>query len=885
MSWKILPVCLLFFLSQHLLLASGIKGTVRDTDGQPLQYASIYVQETADGAISNINGDYEIQLPPGEYTIVFQYLGYKSQVKTVEVGADFTLLNANLEPQAFTLKQVEVNSSGEDPAYTVMRKAIAKAEYHRRQIDSYEAQVYIKGTGRLNKIPWFARRQLAKEGVDTSTAYTSESVSIISYERPNTFSERVISVYSEGDDRGSSPMSYVSGSFYQPEIAEAVSPLSPRAFNFYRFELEGYFADRDYLINKIKVTPRSRGENVFEGYIYIVDDYWSIHSLDLTTYLLGIRFDINQVYAPIEEVAWLPVTARYDISGKIFGFGFEYYYLASNSNYQITLNPDLPQNFAVVDEKLNQKLAEELQELAKEDPEKASAQARLYSGEEVTRKELRKIMRDMEKEERAEERAESETPPVVSNYSYQVDSNAYEQDSAFWATVRTIPLTEMEVESYAKRDSLAQVAKEEAANQPDSTSTEYRNSDGRLGLSDLLWGERWKLADRQFLEFNSPLLDVQFNPLEGYNTTGSLVYKNRNQPLYTDLGLHARYGFAWRRFNFKSDGLFTFGPTGKRSSLAVEGGRWLEQMNGRYAAPELVNTFYTLFLERNFVHMYEKEYGRLQYSKRWRRTAIMELGTEWARRQHFLDFNSTQTYFNRDDRDYGQNLPFIREAIAYPRFQRAFTINAALEVRPWQKYRLYNGNRQAVSNSSPTFRLEYRKGMRGVADSETNYDLLDLTYQQVMEIAGRGKIDLKINAGKFLNQANIGIVDMKHFPGTEMFLTTLDPVGSYRLLPYYEFSTQEEYFSGFVHYQFRKFLLTRIWEISLMGLKENVFVNYLATPEVNDYFEVGYSLDNIFRFFRLEAVANYYDGRYQGFGVRVGIATNIGGGLANVQIN
>jgi hypothetical protein len=48
---------------------------------------------------------------------------------------------------------------------------------------------------------------------------------------------------------------------------------------------------------------------------------------------------------------------------------------------------------------------------------------------------------------------------------------------------------------------------------------------------------------------------------------------------------------------------------------------------------------------------------------------------------------------------------------------------------------------------------------------------------------------------------------------------------------------------------------------------------------------VGYSLDNIFRFFRLEAVANYYDGRYQGFGVRVGLATNIGGGLANVQIN
>ena len=70
-----------------------------------------------------------------------------------------------------------------------------------------------------------------------------------------------------------------------------------------------------------------------------------------------------------------------------------------------------------------------------------------------------------------------------------------------------------------------------------------------------------------------------------------------------------------------------------------------------------------------------------------------------------------------------------------------------------------------------------------------------------------------------------------------------------------------------------------------MGIKENVFVNYLATPQVNDYFELGYSLDNIFRFFRIEAVANYYNGRYQNFGVRVGVASNIGGRFVGVSVD
>lgn len=879
---------LLFFslmIFSTATFAGGVRGTIKDMDGVPLQFASVFVNETGAGAVTNIEGYYELRLEPGDYTLVFQFLGYKSTVKEVSVGSGFVDLDIALEAQAFTLKQVEFSGNGEDPAYTVMRKAIAKAKYHVQQIETYEAKAYIKGTGKLNNIPWYVRRQLAKEGVDTSTAYTSESISKLEYQRPNTFKETVISVYTQGDDRGSSPMSYLNGSFYQPEIANAVSPLSPRAFNFYEFKLEGYFADQDYLVNKIKVTPRSRGEGVFEGYLYIVDDYWSIHSLDLTTYLLGIRFDINQVYTPIQEVAWMPVTAKFNVSGKIFGFGFEYKYLASLSDYKITLNPDLPKDFKVIDEKLDKDLADELKQLAKEKPETASAKERLFTGEEVTQKELRKIMREMEKEDREERKEESDEPPVVSNYSYEVDSNAYKQDSAFWATVRPVPLTDVEARSYAKLDSIAKAEKAAAESRPDSTDQDYRNSNGKLGFGDLLWGERWKLADKQFLEFNSPLLDLQFNPLEGYNGTGSLVYKNRVEGSRFDVGLVGRYGTAWKRFHFKGYTDITFGAAGNRSNLLLEGGRFVEQLNEPFAVSELFNSLYALLGERNFVHMYQKEFGRLDYEKRWRQTATFNLSAEWANRRQFTNYNSDHTFFDRDNRTYGSNLPVFREEVYYPDWQKAATVSARFEVRPWQKYRLNNGDREAVQNSSPTFTLEYNKGLKGIADSETDFDQVDFTYRQTLDVVGRGRFDFKANAGAFFNDNNVMVADMKHFPGSEMFLTTLDPVGSYRLLPYYEFSTHEAYLGASAHYQFRKLALTRFWKISLLGLKENVFVNYLLTPRVDDYFEVGYSLDNILRFFRIEAVANYYDGQYQGFGVRVGVASNIGGRFVNVNFD
>jgi hypothetical protein len=38
-----------FFLQSTALSAAGIQGYIRDTDGNALEYATIYVQETGDG--------------------------------------------------------------------------------------------------------------------------------------------------------------------------------------------------------------------------------------------------------------------------------------------------------------------------------------------------------------------------------------------------------------------------------------------------------------------------------------------------------------------------------------------------------------------------------------------------------------------------------------------------------------------------------------------------------------------------------------------------------------------------------------------------------------------------------------------------------------------
>lgn len=874
MSARLLLFLLLFASNLAQSQDSGLRGTIRDMDNQPLPFASLYVNETGTGAVTNEEGYYELRLQPGSYTVVIQFLGYQSRVEEVTIGNGFRELNLQLQPQSFELKEVEITSDGEDPAYTVMRKAIAKAEYHRQQLDRYSAQVYIKGSGRLLKVPGIVRGLIEREGIDSTVAFTTETISEITYERPNTYKERVISVYTQGEERNPSPMGFVNGSFYEPEISGAISPLSPKAFGYYRFKLTGYFEDRGYLVNKIQVIPRSRGDQVFEGHIYIVEDYWSIHSLELSTYNMGFRTDINTIFNPVASNVWMPVRFTFYITGKILGFALEAEYLSTLSEYDVTRNPELPQGLDVIDDKLNKALAAEIRQQRKDNPEQAESIEKLSSGEELTRKELRKLMREYEKEERVEE----ENPEVVLNTSMEIDSNAYQQDSAYWAEVRPIPLTEFEIKGYEFQDSIAR-ADERAA---DTEGAGNARGNGAFGFFDLFFGESYEIGNRTYLSYDSPLMDISFNPVEGWNGTGSLTYQRRRDQADFDLGMDARYGLAWRRFNFRLFSEYEFGPQ-KRHQLALAGGRFVEQYNWAHPVPELINTIYTWF-DENFVNIYEKEYAQLNYRRNWSSTATLRLGAEWAHRRNIADFFANN-WIPEDDAA-TPNFPENEEATyPFPNREKAFIITAGFEVRPWQKYRIRNERRYAIDDSSPTFGLSYRGGLSGIAESTTNYDLLEFNYKHRFSIGVRGILDLRLNAGAFLNDESLGFVDFKHFPGNQLIITSIDPVESFRLLPYYENSTRNEFVAAHAHYQFRKLLFTRIWEVQLLGIRENVFTNSLYTPTSDHYLELGYGIENIFRFLRVEFVANFRDAAYESFGVRIGISTNIGGGVMNMEVN
>ena len=101
--------------SYGICTAKTIKGTVVDVTGEPLIGVNVAVKGTTIGIITDIDGNYTLEVP-SKSTIVFSYIGYQAQ--EVPVGNQSTI-NVTLKEDAQKLEEVVVVGYGTQKKVTV----------------------------------------------------------------------------------------------------------------------------------------------------------------------------------------------------------------------------------------------------------------------------------------------------------------------------------------------------------------------------------------------------------------------------------------------------------------------------------------------------------------------------------------------------------------------------------------------------------------------------------------------------------------------------------------------------------------------------------------------------------------------------------------------
>lgn len=258
---RIISLAVLLFVIPGSMIAAKISGLVTDEKNEPLPFASIIIQGTTIGTTANIEGKYNLELSPGTYSVSCKLMGFAMVTSSAELkqGSE-VVLNFQLRPESFKLKEVTVNAEAEDPAYAIIRKAQSKRAYYRDQIEKYSCDAYVKSTQRLTSAPKsvFGQKVDLGDMVDSVTKmfYLSESVSHLYFHQPGKYREEMISSKVSG-----SPQTY---SFNQAQDIlislydnlvylgnltprGVISPISASALFTYKYKLEGTFLENGVL--------------------------------------------------------------------------------------------------------------------------------------------------------------------------------------------------------------------------------------------------------------------------------------------------------------------------------------------------------------------------------------------------------------------------------------------------------------------------------------------------------------------------------------------------------------------------------------------------------------------------------------------------------------
>lgn len=791
-------LCLLIAITS---LSAQLTGTITSNTGDTLAYASVYVEGTAKGTIANENGAYNLSLRPGDYRIVYQYIGYEKQVKELNISMEEKIQDIVLQESAYMMQDVVIAADAEDPAYAIIRKAIKNRDINQALIQSYTANVYVKGNMKILDAPEsFLGQDIGDlDGIiDDSTRqgilYLSESQSKITFERPDNIKEEMYSSVVSGSDNGLNANQFGNARFdfyeeYQEFERSMLTPLADNALSYYKYRLEGTTFDTDgKLVNKIKVIPKSDYQPLFFGMIYIYEDTWSLHSVDLnfTGKSVKLKFfdtiSIQQIFVPVDGFDGHPLISQtMEFRAGMFGFKFGGVF-----------------NYIFSDYTLNQEIEE----------------------------------------------------GTFTAETFRMTDDAIKQDSAFWENVRPIPLTAEEKLDYVRKDSLKQVW--ESKTYLDSLD----RANNKFKWTDILFGYDYDNTYRKrHFTYKSPLSSYQFNAVEGHALgiafEARLYDSTENKQL--KINPLVRYGFSDKQLKASLNLRYRFDRK-NRGFLFVGGGREYAQLNKTDPVMTNINTQYSLFSKTNLLHLFDKRYLRLNVTKEVKNGFYVRPFIEYQWRRP-LSNNSDYSWGGEDNEEYRPNNIIGRDD-----YEREYTLQAhdaflagvRLTWYPGQKYMTFPDFKSRTQSGAPKFQLDYNRGFGDVSFDKLHLKIWDRSVNARLF----GYSAYMLEGGMFLTDEAIGIPDQFHFRGNETYINfESDNIGSFKLMPQYVYSTTESYVAGFFEHHFDGYILDRVPLFRNVGAKLVAGANLMAYKD-EYYYEYSVGLEGIsiglFTLFRMD---------------------------------
>ncbi|MDR1056148.1 MAG: DUF5686 and carboxypeptidase regulatory-like domain-containing protein [Prevotellaceae bacterium] len=870
----VIIVLVINIVFSHTLPAQFIKGQVVNYQNEPIPYTSIFIKELSMGTSTNEKGYFEIKVPEGTYTCSFQHLSYEAATQTIHIPSSGDII-IKLIDRVYDLPMASVGSKQENPAYDMMRKAIGMAPYYMNQLNKYHADVYIKGTLIVEKISGLikamAGTELKEMEIKVGDKYLQESMNEIEYDQGK-YHQTVKSISNTFPDQMNVELGMANYNIYNPENKGGIiSPLSPQALSYYNFTYEGFSAEGKYIVNKIKVEPKYKNAMTFTGYLYISDGYWNVHRFELSSENIGIKATNRQVYGELEDNVWMPISNNMDVSISMLGNKAAATYVSSIKYKSYVVNPQSKGKFTVTipmdtEQTVSQKnVSKKSQELAQQIEE-------IMNKSDMSNRDAYRISRLMRKKEKEDAKLlpdslKNKNPLDLSDrYKLIVDKDAKKRDSIYWNETRPVPLMSDEVKSYKIRDSIRA-----GKTQPDSLKKKKGVGDIIMGL--MIWNS-YKIDSTTSFIYEGLLNPsfLRYNIVDGVSYKQAIgLRKQFKDTTNLRISFSGEYAFSRKRFMFGASVSYGYWPE-KQGHISVEGGVKTSDFNYISGLPRLDNEISTLFFRKNFNNYFENRYVSISNSFEIINGLKSDIGLSYHSRKE-LENTSNYSLFYKKSRDFRPNIPVQNPYVAADNSlvndRKAAIIGISLTYTPQQYYSKYGRTKYSVRSNYPTFSFMWRKGIKGIFDSESDFDQFELSVQQHFNLGSMRSFRYNATAGWFPNNKNMHFRDFRHFNIKEFELLFSPFDRSYNTLETYMPSTNEWYASTSAQYTSPYLLLKHLPLLNRTMIQENLYFSYLATPYLKNYTEFGYGLSNIWLLGSLGTFIGFEKFEYSNWGFKV----------------
>ena len=287
---KGLGVCIVVMLilgvpdaqAQQLVRGRILDAATRDA----LPAATIQIEGTYRGTISNAEGAYELEVPTLPATLVVRFIGYETARRVLTRDED-AQVDFRLQPVAYQLDEVVV--TGEDPAIRIMREVIERKKQWRAALDTYETEAYNRftisnDTGIVSIIETFTEAFWDRDKGMKETLKGRRETANLDIEEALPAALFVTNLYDDDIEVGGYTL---------------IGVTHPSALRHYDFKLEGTRSLDGKIVYDISVAPRNKLKSAFIGRVAVLDSAYALLDVELR---------------PGEAFLFPPPIDRYDVT-------------------------------------------------------------------------------------------------------------------------------------------------------------------------------------------------------------------------------------------------------------------------------------------------------------------------------------------------------------------------------------------------------------------------------------------------------------------------------------------------------------------------------------------------------------------------------------------